>query len=111
MVEDEVNRVKGDIGDRQWAHRRGCVAVGSTCNHSFQTVELLQVSRLYSGNTRVGTWQPDSWRWCDEFCREQDPGHPLCLVSKRKWRQAMWRIQMRVRSTLRRSKVIQRTGR
>jgi hypothetical protein len=61
------------------SHRGGGVVVGSNFNHSFQAVDLLQVSRLCSGNTQVVTWQPDDWgHWA-----WHDPRYLICVVSRR----------------------------
>jgi hypothetical protein len=57
-------------------HRGSGIAIGSNFNHSYQAVELLQVSRLCSGNTHVVTWQPDDWLW-------HNPQHLVCVVNKR----------------------------
>lgn len=74
-------------------------------------MELLQVSRLCPGNTRVVTWQPDDGRWRDEFGREQDPRHFLRMVGKWQRRQAGRCIGVRARSTLSRREVVQRFSR
>ena len=73
-------------------------------------MELLQISRLCPGNTRVVIWQPDNGRRHesrDEFQREQDLQH-LFLVRKWQRRQARRCIGVRARSTLGRREVVQR---